>query len=105
MDNQSRAAADRDQLSPGDHDTLNTSVDVPDSARDLVCGMTAFDSREAGIVFDGDRRFNVVVRLPYAQRDDIDTLGSIPVTMSAVEGQTARSIPLRKVVRFRYTGG
>lgn len=66
---------------------------------------TALGGREAGVVFEGDRRFNVVVRLPDAQRDDIDTLGSIPVMLPTAEGQTARSIPLREVVRFRYTEG
>ncbi|QBM75945.1 CusA/CzcA family heavy metal efflux RND transporter [Sphingomonas sp. AAP5] len=65
----------------------------------------ALGGREAGLLFEGDRRFSVVVRLPDAQRDDIDTLGSIPVMLPAAEGQTARSIPLREVARFRYTEG
>jgi heavy metal efflux system protein len=65
----------------------------------------ALGGREAGLLFEGDRRFSVVVRLPDAQRDDIDTLGSIPVMLPAAEGQTARSVPLREVARFRYTEG
>ena len=39
----------------------------------------ALGGREAGLLFEGDRRFAVVVRLPDAQRDDIDTLGSIQI--------------------------
>ncbi|WP_375272592.1 efflux RND transporter permease subunit, partial [Sphingomonas sp.] len=65
----------------------------------------ALGGREAGLLFEGDRRFSVVVRLPDAQRDDIDTLGAIPVMLPTAEGQTARSIPLREVARFNYTQG
>jgi cobalt-zinc-cadmium resistance protein CzcA len=45
------------------------------------------------------------VRLPDAQRDDLDTLGAIPVMLPAAEGQSARSIPLREVAQFNYTQG
>jgi cobalt-zinc-cadmium resistance protein CzcA len=65
----------------------------------------ALGGREAGILYEGDRRFNVVVRLPDAQRDDIETLGAIPVMLPGAEGQASRSIPLREVARFRYTEG
>lgn len=65
----------------------------------------ALGGREAGLLFEGDRRFSVVVRLPDAQRDDLETLGSIPVMLPTPEGQTARSIPLREVARFSYTQG
>ena len=65
----------------------------------------ALGGREAGLLFEGDRRFSVVVRLPDAQRDDVDALGSIPIMLPAVDGQVARSIPLREVARFSYTEG
>ncbi|MCB8828752.1 efflux RND transporter permease subunit, partial [Escherichia coli] len=65
----------------------------------------ALGGREAGLLFEGDRRFDVVVRLPDAQRDDVETLGSIPVMRPAAEGQVARSIPLSQVARFSYTQG
>ncbi|MEG3126047.1 efflux RND transporter permease subunit [Sphingomonas sp. GB1N7] len=65
----------------------------------------ALGGREAGLLFEGDRRFAVVVRLPDAQRDDIDALGSIPVMLPTIDGQAARSIPLREVARFSYTEG
>ncbi len=65
----------------------------------------ALGGREAGLLFEGDRRFDVVVRLPDAQRDDLDTLGAIPVMLPTGEGQVARSIPLREVARFNYTQG
>ena len=65
----------------------------------------ALGGREAGLLFEGDRRFAVVVRLPDAERDNLETLGSIPVMLPAAEGQVARSIPLREVARFNYTQG
>ena len=65
----------------------------------------ALGGREAGLLFEGDRRFSVVVRLPDAQRDDLETLGSIPVMLPAADGQVARSIPLREVARFSFTSG
>jgi Cu/Ag efflux pump CusA len=38
-------------------------------------------------LFEGDRRFAVVVRLPDAQRDDLETLGVIPVMLPAAEAR------------------
>ena len=65
----------------------------------------ALGGREAGLLFEGDRRFAVVVRLPDAQRDDIETLGSIPVMLPSNGAGNARSIPLSEVARFTYTEG
>jgi cobalt-zinc-cadmium resistance protein CzcA len=65
----------------------------------------ALSGREAGLLFEGDRRFSVVVRLPDAQRDDLEMLGSVPVMLPAPDGAIARAIPLREVARFAYTQG
>ncbi|MCJ2182929.1 CusA/CzcA family heavy metal efflux RND transporter [Novosphingobium sp. 1949] len=65
----------------------------------------ALGGREAGLLFEGDRRFDVVVRLPDTKRDDLETLGAIPVMLPSPDGPVARSIPLREVARFRYTQG
>ncbi len=37
----------------------------------------ALGGREAGIVFEGDRRFDIVVRLDGATRDDLDAVGAL----------------------------
>lgn len=42
---------------------------------------TAMGGRDAGLVFEGDRRFDVVVRLPDAVRDDLDAVGALPVML------------------------
>ncbi|WP_137925230.1 CusA/CzcA family heavy metal efflux RND transporter [Cupriavidus sp. 2SB] len=65
----------------------------------------AMAGRAAGQVFDGDRRFDIVVRLPGAQRENLDVLGALPVMLPAVDGQSRASVPLRQLVQFRFTQG
>jgi cobalt-zinc-cadmium resistance protein CzcA len=43
-------------------------------------------------VFEGDRRFDLVVRLPEQLRTDIDAIRNLPIPLAAAEGQTS---PLR----------
>ena len=42
---------------------------------------TAIGGREAGLVFEGDRRFPIVVRVPEAVRADIEALRNLPVAL------------------------
>ena len=42
---------------------------------------TAMGGREAGTVFEGDRRFELVVRLPESLRTDIDALDRLPIPL------------------------
>jgi len=71
----------------------------------------AMGGREAGQIFEGDRRFDVVVRLPNAKRNDVDALGAIPVMLPSpllspgVEGTAEVSVPLRRLVSFRFSEG
>jgi cobalt-zinc-cadmium resistance protein CzcA len=62
----------------------------------------ALGGREAGLVFEGDRRFDVVVRVPTAMRTDLDALAALPVILP---GEGRASIPLREVVRFNFADG
>lgn len=66
---------------------------------------TALAGRAAGQIFEGDRRFDVVVRLPGAIRNNLDELGALPVMLPAVDGQPRASVPLRQLVQFRFTQG
>ena len=66
---------------------------------------TGVGGKQAGAVFDGDKRFDIVVRAPGAQRNDVDAIGAMPVMLPAVEGQPRPSIPLRQVAEFRYVQG
>jgi cobalt-zinc-cadmium resistance protein CzcA len=66
---------------------------------------TSLGGRPAGQLFEGDRRFDIVVRLPNAQRNDLDALGAIPVMLPNVEGQARASVPLRQLAAFNFTDG
>jgi cobalt-zinc-cadmium resistance protein CzcA len=56
-------------------------------------------------VFEGDRRFDVVVRLPDAVRDDLDAVGALPVLLAEREGAPRTSVPLRELARFTFSEG
>ncbi|MGG5811632.1 efflux RND transporter permease subunit [Falsiroseomonas sp. CW058] len=64
----------------------------------------AIGGREAGLVFEGDRRFDIVVRLPDAQRSDLDALRNLPVPLPA-GARGVQMVPLREVASFRVTEG
>jgi cobalt-zinc-cadmium resistance protein CzcA len=66
---------------------------------------TALAGREAGQIFEGDRRFDIVVRLPTQLRNDLDALGALPVMLPASGEGMRASVPLRQLVQFRFTQG
>lgn len=45
----------------------------------------AIGGRESGLVFEGDKRFDLVVRLPDAMRGKIDTLSMLPIPLPKKE--------------------
>jgi cobalt-zinc-cadmium resistance protein CzcA len=65
----------------------------------------AVGGREAGMVYEGDRRFAIVVRLPEAQRGNFETLRSLPVPLPPVAGRPAASVPLQQVASLRVVEG
>jgi cobalt-zinc-cadmium resistance protein CzcA len=65
----------------------------------------AMGGREAGLVFEGDRRFNIVVRVAQASRDDLDAFKALPVMLPEEAGHTRGSVPLSQVAQFRFTEG
>jgi cobalt-zinc-cadmium resistance protein CzcA len=48
----------------------------------------AVGGKNTGLVFEGDRRFELVVRLPEHLRSDIEAIKSLPIPLPAAEGQT-----------------
>ena len=65
----------------------------------------AVGGRDAGAVFEGDRRFAIVVRLAEAVRGNLDALRNLPVPLPAAEGRPAASVPLRLVASLRVVEG
>ena len=61
----------------------------------------AIGGREAGFVFEGDRRFDIVLRLPEDIRTDIEALKAVPVPLPNGGGRVGMaSIPLKQVAIF-----
>jgi cobalt-zinc-cadmium resistance protein CzcA len=46
---------------------------------------TAVGGKHAGLVFEGDRRFDLVVRLPEQMRTDIEAMKNLPIPLPAAE--------------------
>ena len=74
------------------------------SVQDLI--ETAVGGRTAGLVFQGDRRFQIVVRLNDALRNDIASLENLPVPLPQAQADTiAPTIPLSAIATFEQTEG
>ncbi|GBG03462.1 cation transporter [Azospira sp. I13] len=72
---------------------------------------TAIGGREAGTMFEGDRRFDIVVRLPDTLRSDLESLKRLPIALpranvgvSGMEGRTTY-IPLGEVASLDLAPG
>ena len=65
----------------------------------------AIGGREAGMVFEGDRRFPIVVRLNDKVREDREALENIPVPLPPGINGRASSVLLKQVASFSVTEG
>ena len=76
----------------------------------------AVGGREAGLVFQGDRRFDILVRLPDSMRQDLNVLENLPVLLPADDDNMADRIggqphtrpayiPLKQVAKLEVTDG
>ncbi len=54
---------------------------------------TSIGGTTVGQVFEGDRRFDLVVRLPEDLRSDVDALGNLPVPLPPLHEDEARVLP------------
>jgi len=87
---------------------LDIAIDKAEAARrglslsDIhdVIGI-AVGGRQAGLVFEGDRRFPIMVRIADPMRTDMTALGNLPVSLP----NSAGTVPLRQLVRFEFTEG
>lgn len=90
---------------------LDVAVDKAAIARlDLSVGAVqdvigaAIGGQRAGVVFEGDRRFPIVVRLRDNLREDAQALESIPVALPSAAG-AAPVVPLKQVAKFSIVDG
>src|SRR5882762_1062899 len=90
---------------------LDISVDKAEIARrglslaavQEVIG-SAIGGRDAGVVFEGDRYFEIVVRLPETTRNDLDALKNLPVSLPTA-GAVSLTVPLGRVAAFTLGEG
>ncbi|RZL58299.1 MAG: CusA/CzcA family heavy metal efflux RND transporter [Variovorax sp.] len=70
---------------------------------------TAIGGREAGTLFEGDRRFDIVVRLPEHLRSDMAAIERLPIALPAVPGGNGSArvnfIPLSEVATLSIAPG
>jgi cobalt-zinc-cadmium resistance protein CzcA len=65
----------------------------------------AFGGREAGKILEGDRRFDVVVRLDESTRSDPAVMNQLPVIPEEAAAGFAAPVPLSSVARFDTAEG
>ncbi len=61
--------------------------------------------RTAGQIFDGDRRFDIVVRLPESLRRDVDRIGRLRVPLRASGAAPREFIPLENLAEIEVVIG
>lgn len=66
---------------------------------------------EAGQIFEGDRRFDILVRLPEDQRQDVQALNQLPVPLPAKESINGKEkvhfpyVPLSEIAHIKVAEG
>lgn len=65
----------------------------------------AIGGKEAGVVFEGDRRYPIIVRLPDSMREDLEKLKHLPVSLPADGNGKTASVLLEQVASFDFTEG
>jgi len=68
---------------------------------------TATGGRVAGQIYDGDRRFDLVVRLPEQLRQDTDAIARLPIRLPGAKGDApgAGYVPLSEVAQIEIAEG
>jgi cobalt-zinc-cadmium resistance protein CzcA len=66
----------------------------------------AVGGQEAGVIFEGDRSFEIIVRLPENVRADLEALSNLPVALpKATPNAPVQSLPLNRVAKFSFAEG
>ena len=66
---------------------------------------TAIGGNEVGIMFEGDKRFDIVVRLSDAARSDLEVLRNLPIPLVQAAGAKPMTIPLRQIADIEISEG
>lgn len=68
---------------------------------------TAIGGTEAGTLFEGDRRFDIIVRLPENLRSNLDAINRLPISLPHGQNRDGRTsyIPLAEVASLEMAPG
>src|SRR3546814_10255702 len=66
---------------------------------------TALGGRESSLLYEGDRRYEIVVRVPDATRVNLDAIRALPVLLPEELGEVRQQIPLSQVANIQLTEG
>ncbi len=86
---------DRDQMS-----RYGLNVEDVQEAVEIAIG-----GKAAGQIFEGDKRFDLIVRLPDELRENQEAMKSIPIALPAENGAHQQFIPLSSVAKFEIAPG
>jgi cobalt-zinc-cadmium resistance protein CzcA len=108
-----RGAADVKVEQAGGLPVLEIKVDKAAIARRGLSVSTVQDvigaavgGEEAGVIFEGDRSFEIIVRLPESVRADLEALSNLPVALpKATPSSQVQSVPLNRVAKFSFAEG
>lgn len=66
----------------------------------------ALGGREAGVLFEGDRRFDIIVRLPERLRNDLAAMQQLPIPLPSIAGNAqANFVRLGEVANINVAPG
>ncbi|MCP9223863.1 CusA/CzcA family heavy metal efflux RND transporter [Erythrobacter sp. LQ02-29] len=65
----------------------------------------ALGGRESGLLYEGDRRYDITVRVPDATRVNLDDIRSLPVLLPEESGELRKQVPLAQVAQISLTEG
>ena len=108
-----RGAADVKVEQAGGLPVLEIRVDKAAIARRGLSVSTVQDvigaavgGQEAGLIFEGDRSFEIIVRLPESVRADLEALSNLPVALpKPTPNSPVQSVPLNRVAKFSFAEG
>jgi cobalt-zinc-cadmium resistance protein CzcA len=66
---------------------------------------TAIGGKEAGTLFQGDRRFDIVVRLHETSRNDLEVMKRLPISLPSGKDGRTNYIPLGEVAKLNVAPG
>lgn len=73
------------------------------AAQDVIGA--AIGGQQAGVVFEGDRRFPIVVRLKDAAREDVQALENIPIALPGDGAHQSPTVLLKQIASFSLIEG